>query len=383
MTVAQPAYQKAEAIESLGLDAGALDRAKERLGTFLASCAGPDGNTGGIDPLAARAARDVLEPGPLALFRLKPHVLAEMERVDTRDLGRFLAYRYRFDVYPEHYLLDAYPPSVEIELTSMCNFRCVFCFQSHRPFTRKSNGHMGHMPLERFRRLIDELAGKVEAITFASRGEPLLCPDITPMLAAVAGRFLALKINTNASMLTEDKCHALLSAGVSTLVFSADAAEEPLYGRLRRNGKLDQVVRNIRQFNQIRAAHYPGARTLTRVSGVHMLETEQDIEMMQAFWSDMVDQVTFVRYYAKENVYDEPLSSVSAPCSDLWRRMMIWWDGTVNPCEVDFMSALALGSVDDASISDLWRGPAYQALREHHQNGQRARVHPCNRCSLV
>src|SRR5207247_4422898 len=72
-----------------------------------------------------------------------------------------------------------------------------------------------------------------------SRGEPLACPLIKEMLSYLRGKFLALKMNTNASLLDEVKCHAILASEMNTLVFSADAAAEPAYSRSeeRRVGK--------------------------------------------------------------------------------------------------------------------------------------------------
>ena len=69
--------------------------------------------------------------------------------------------------------------------------------------------------------------------------------------------FLNLKLNTNASLLDERKTHAILQSGVKTLVFSADAAEEPLYSQLRVGGKLDQVLANVERFQKIRHTQYP------------------------------------------------------------------------------------------------------------------------------
>ena len=48
------------------------------------------------------------------------------------------------------------------------------CYQADRTFSTKSNGFMGHMKLDFLKDLIDELENNVEAITFASRGEPTL-----------------------------------------------------------------------------------------------------------------------------------------------------------------------------------------------------------------
>ena len=105
---------------------------------------------------------------------------------------------------------------------------------------------MGTMSLGLFKSLIDEAAGNCEAISLASRGEPLICPDIEKMLAYAEGKFLALKLNTNAWFLDEAKCHAILQAGVNTVVFSAESASEPNYSRLRVGGKLERVVKNIK-----------------------------------------------------------------------------------------------------------------------------------------
>ena len=78
-------------------------------------------------------------------------------------------------------------------------------------------------------RVVDELEGNVDFVTMASRGEPLLTKGIEEMLAYASGKFLGLKMNTNATFLTEEKAHAILQADLNTLVFSADAADPVTY----------------------------------------------------------------------------------------------------------------------------------------------------------
>ena len=50
------------------------------------------------------------------------------------------------------------------------------CYQADKSFSNKSNGYMGHMTLELFKKVIDEIEGNIEAVTLASRGEPTLNP---------------------------------------------------------------------------------------------------------------------------------------------------------------------------------------------------------------
>ena len=315
-------------------------------------------------------------------FKLYPHNIDEINCLTNDELPRYLSYRYRYDTFPQRLKLDHFPPCLQIEPTSICNYRCPFCFQVDSEFTKKSNGMMGMMSLDLYKRVIDQAEGNCEAVTLASRGEPLICVGIEEMLAYSAGKFLALKLNTNAWFLDEEKCHAILQAGVNTLVFSADAATEPAYSKLRVNGNLERVHKNIKLFRDIRVKHYPENQIITRVSGVKVPGTD-DLDAMDNFWGELADQVAFVDYNPWENVYDQPMNDVSDPCSDLWRRMFVWWDGKVNPCDSDFKSVLDMGSASSEELSEIWLSDKYQDLRKKHQAKNRSACSPCNRCTVI
>jgi len=315
-------------------------------------------------------------------FWLRPHIIEELRRITDDELPRYLFYRFRYDVFPAKKEIDTLPPCVQIEPTSVCNYRCVFCYQTDPKLQDRKAGHKGRMELDMFRQVVDQIEGEVEAVTLASRGEPLLCKDIVGMLEYISGKFLGLKINTNAWYLDEQKAHALLASGANTIVFSADAADDELYAKLRVNGRLERVLKNVRMFADIRAKHYPEARTITRVSGVKFSD-QQDFATIEEFWKDYVDQVAFVDYNPWVSVYDAEATGVTDACSDLWRRTFVWWDGRVNPCDVDYLSSLAVGNITETSLSDIWTGEAYAHLRGQHLQGERSGHVPCRNCSLV
>jgi radical SAM protein with 4Fe4S-binding SPASM domain len=333
--------------------------------------------------IVKKACDAILSPtGNGSSWALHDYVIQEMVRLKDEELARYLFYRYRYETFPRRMQLDDYPPCLQIEPASICNYRCVFCYQTDKQLTDPKNGHMGLMSVDLFKKIIDEAEGRCEAITLASRGEPLINRQIDEMLAYARGKFLAVKINTNAWYLDERKAHSILQADINTLVFSADAAVEPLYSQLRVNGKLERVLANIRQFREIRARHYPESRTITRVSGVRFCDG-QNIDDMEGLWGELVDQVAFVDYNPWENTYERPLSEITTPCSDLWRRTFVWFDGKVNPCDVDYRSTLAVGNVNQENLSSLWTGENYSALRASHLEKRRGAVSPCNRCTLV
>jgi len=317
-----------------------------------------------------------------APFALHSFNISEIEKLTDQELPRFLFYRYRYEVFPQQFQLDEFPPCLQIEPTSICNYRCVFCYQIDSSFNKKSNGMMGTMSFDLFKSLIDEAEGNCEAISLASRGEPLICPNIDKMLAYTEGKFLALKLNTNAWFLDEIKCHAILQAGVNTVVFSADSASEPSYSNFRVGGQLERVVKNIKRFHEIREKQYAHSSTISRVSGVKIPGSD-DIDHMERFWADWVDQVSFVDYNPWENTYQQPVNNITTACSDLWRRMFVWWDGSVNPCDSDYKSTLCVGKTPKNKLSTLWRSQQYEALRENHKNKKRQQCNPCDRCAVV
>ena len=331
--------------------------------------------------LAFKALMD-LDKGGIQKFSLRNHVIEEMARLRDAELVRYLRYRYGYDVFPKDKILSEYPPLVQIEPASICNYRCVFCYQTDERLTCKKDGQMGMMSLETFKKIIDQLEGNVEAITLASRGEPTVNPKLPDMLQYMSGKFLAVKLNTNASLLTDKLSRAILESDIQTLVISADAATEPLYSKLRVNGNLTRVLKNVKRFNEIKDTEFTNSRIITRVSGVKYSD-DQNIESQNNVWGSLVDQVAFVQYNPWENAYDAEYSGVDTPCSDLWRRMFLWWDGRVAVCDVDYLTKLIDDNISSDSIKNLWSGETYSLLRSRHMLGERNKLEPCSRCVVT
>jgi len=314
-------------------------------------------------------------------FNLKDNVIDELLTFEEKDILKYLIHRYRYEIFPIKKIIDDYPPYLQIEPTSICNYRCVFCFMTDPSLTNKKNGHMGQMSLELFRKIIDAAENNVEFISLASRGEPMACKDISKMLEYTIGKFLNLKINTNASLLDEEKIHAILSGGVKTLVISADAADTEAYKRLRVNGNLEKVLKNLELFNNIKEKNYSASKIITRVSGVKV-SNDQKFNDMQKVWGGLVDQVAFVNYNPWENSYDKESNNITQPCSDLWRRMFIWWDGKVNPCDTDYKSTLQIKKYN-GDLSETWLSENYQLIRNKHLNDKRQSLKPCRSCNVI
>ncbi len=310
---------------------------------------------------------------------LTKHELLEFKKLDEKNYARYLVYRYKYNMYPKLNIVDDYPPCVQIEPTSICNFRCVMCYQVDKSFSSKSKGFMGHMSFDLFKKCIDELEGNIEAITFASRGEPTLNQNIFEMIEYSNNKFLGLKINTNASMLNEKLIHKLLSSSIQTIVFSIDAKDKESYEKIRVNGNFDKTIKNLELFNNIRDKHYNRNDKIVRISGVK-INKNQNISDMKKKWGNVADIIAFTNYTPWESSYENEINNIMSACSELWTRMFVWWDGKVNPCDYDYKSYLSKWNLKEKKITDVWNSNEYNVLRSKHLNSQRNKIEPCKRC---
>ena len=312
-------------------------------------------------------------------FIINDMEINELKKIVEKDYARYLIYRYKYRFFSKEKKVGEYPPCLQIEPTSMCNFRCVMCYQSDKSFSNKSHGYMSNMSLDLYKKIIDEVQGKVEAITLASRGEPTLNKDFAKMLEYSNKKFLALKINTNASMLNEKLIHSILSTDIQSIVFSVDAADKETYEKIRVNGKFEKIIKNLELFSKIRREHYSKSKHIVKMSGVK-ISSDQSINKMEEKFKKLADVIAFVNYTPWESAYDNEINDLDHPCEELWTRMFVWADGKVNPCDYDYKSLLSKWNAKNQSVKEIWNSKDYNYLRNQHLHSQRKNIEPCKRC---
>lgn len=312
-------------------------------------------------------------------FILTLQEISEFFNIDKKNILRYVIYRYKYNNFPKLKILDNYPPNIQIEPTSVCNLRCIMCYQSDKSFSSKSQGFMGYMKFDLFKKIIDEIEGKIEGVTFASRGEPTLHPELDKLLKYCEGKFLALKLNTNATLLNEKKIHELLSSDLQQLVLSIDEKDKENYEKIRVNAKFEIIMKNLEMLKNIREKNYKNSKLRIRISGVK-INTSQSTETMNEFYKEFADEIALVDYSPWVSAYENSVNEIKEGCSDLYRQIYVWHDGKVNPCDFDFKSTLSKWSVKDDTIESIWNSDYYNNMRKLHNTKQRNKLEPCKRC---
>jgi len=292
----------------------------------------------------------------------------------------FLFHRFRFSFMPKARITPSVPSYVLIEPSSICNMRCPMCFQTDKSFTTKD--YMGKIEIDFFKSIIDECHKEgVGALTLASRGEPTLHPDLIDMLNYVKGKFFEVKINTNASRLNTKLSEAIISS-VNHVVFSIDSHISKEYEVIRKGGKFDNVLNNVKEFWRIRNSEKFSSKKLrVSISGIKVYDS-QDPVGFRKFWESYADDAYLnpaeERWDTYNNKSDDALKQ---SCIYPWERLYIWHDGVVNTCDVDYKSFLSPGNLKNGgSMINCWK--ELNKLRNIHLKGERTKILPCDRCGV-
>jgi len=185
-------------------------------------------------------------------------------------------------VYDREPGIIAWPTSLELELSNLCNFECVMCNGDLSSKIRRNREH--RPPLEvpyddSFVEQLVELIPTLQQVRF-SGGEPLL----HPILYKVCDRIIELRpdlridVSTNGSILNE-KVRRLIERATIQINISFESLRADRYEAIRVGSDHQRLLENIETF-----------RELVRPNGgLVTINTNP----MRETWSEMADMVRF------------------------------------------------------------------------------------------
>ncbi len=296
------------------------------------------------------------------------------------------------------------PFTVLIEPSSLCNFKCVQCFQSLKAdsyFTQNRK----NMPLARFQRVIEQLKAwpgdKIKVLKLSLYGEPLINPDFCAMLklareAAVTER---IETTTNASLLSRDIAEQLVLSQLDYARISIYAADQEKHRHITGSGiDINVIHENLRVLQEIKKRRNSEKPFVScKMLDSFGAENERFIGMYQ----DVTDEVyidkphswikvadgDFLKNYYQDNVGAAigDMTQHSSPriaCPMAFTTMTVRCNGDVSPCCVDFIGGTNLGNVDTGNLREIWNSERWiefqkmQLLNRKHENSS------CARCDI-
>ncbi len=154
----------------------------------------------------------------------------------------------RLAAWWEHKVLFEPKDWIQIEVTSRCNARCIYCPRTvyHRHWQNRD------LPLETLQRIMPVLP-KAALTYLQGWGEPLLHPDFATMVRMAKAAGGAVGSTTNGMLLNAGVIRDIVEAGLDILTFSLAGTSSACNDAARPGAPFDKVLEQIDRVQRIKA----------------------------------------------------------------------------------------------------------------------------------
>lgn len=282
-----------------------------------------------------------------------------------------------------------YPPVLKIDLSPLCNLHCPVCVHA----SPKDNSNLlaqqhfdsDHMmSVADFKKIIDEVKGKTQAVYLYLMGEPFMHPHIVEMSEYANAAGLNVLVSSHFSFKFPDKKIAEIArSGITHLELSIDGATQDIYEVTRIGGKLDYVLDNLQRLVAYKKAHqlqYPKieVQCLTFDHNRHQVPELKRMVMslgIDMFTTEDGDVGSWAEMAAENFNITAPKEDKLVPaCQWPYAAMVIKYNGDAIPCclfnmgkefSKDPAQSMALGNVFKDGVMKVWNNDAYQTVRRY------------------
>ncbi|MCM2323102.1 MAG: radical SAM protein [Oligoflexia bacterium] len=275
--------------------------------------------------------------------------------------------------------LQRAPRQLNIEVTSICNARCIMCPRE------KMTRPMEPMSRALYEKIIGEAAGLgIKRFALNGYGEIFSAKKdyryfITHLLARIPDARVI--INTNASLMTEEAAAFLIDAGVDTVHVDIDGATAETYEKIRVNLHYDLVVRNVRRLLELRKAR-GGGFPKVRVGIIRQPANEHEVGQFVAQWEGVADYVCRDFLVNRAGSVGLPTErNVRNACALPWFELNLYADGSAVLCCDDWNVEEPLGNARTQTIAEIWRGPRFREFRALQALGRAGEIGLCSKCN--
>jgi len=243
--------------------------------------------------------------------------------------------------------------TVEINPTELCNRTCSFCPRADAEVYPNRKLQMSVETAEKIGADLADasFAGDIHVTGF---GEPLLNPRLPEIVAALRQRLpgTLIEVITNGDRLNEKRIRTLLKAGVDHFIINCYDGE-------------DQVKQR---------------RALYESIGFDRYRFRQNFDEPGENAQSLIEKYGFTNRSGAAG--PAPAAPIGRPCHLPFYKMFIDWNGDVLLCCNDWLRQhTGLGNIHESSISRIWRGEAFNAVRRQLAAGNRC-GDACRNCDI-
>jgi radical SAM protein with 4Fe4S-binding SPASM domain len=260
-----------------------------------------------------------------------------------------------------------------------CNLKCPKCLVHGSDDIEAIKAIRGYMSLEDARKILDEVMVASPLVQPTLWSEPLLARDFRQHITDMKERGIAVALNTNGLLLTEEIAQFFVDIKLDSLFISIDATTPETLKKVRGVDKLEQIQEAVFRMLRVRGdATYPRIG----VSFAFEKENQQEHDEFVSYWVKYVDVVRVNQVYEGGRWQRIPMPENRVPCKAIYHTMAIHHDGDVSVCCLDGFKETNLGNVVKEGVKSVWLGEEFQKVRYYHETGQYDRIPFCKNCNV-
>lgn len=255
-----------------------------------------------------------------------------------------------------------YPLLVDLELSSKCNLHCPMCYTITEEFLSKVDKK--YMEIDLFKKVIDEIAGKVFAVRLSLRGESTLNKHFVEAVAyAKAKGIPEVSTLTHGKKFTGNFLRQSVAAGIDWITISIDGTGET-YNKIRHPLTWEATLGRLKEIKALKE-ELGVQKPVIKVQGIWPAIRENPSRYYNelAPYTDLIAYNPLIDYLRndKDIVYEENFA-----CPQLYQRLVIGSDGKVMMCSNDEDSQHVIGDAYTQTVHEIWHGEALSKVREAH-----------------
>lgn len=289
------------------------------------------------------------------------------------------------------------PFVLQIDPSSLCNFKCKFCPTGHKELLKETNRWSGLLELDLFKKIIDDLEefeSPIKMLRLYKDGEPFLNKNLPKMVAYAkkSGKIKFIETITNGSLLTPERAMPVIEAGIDRINISIDGMNDDqfveftgakvnfqkmvdnitfLYNN-RRNCKL--YIKTVSELlNEETEKLF--IDTFSKISDIYFIENTAPC------WPDF-DLQENVGVTVTEGRFGQDINPIEV-CPFVFYQMSINANGKASLCSPDWKHGNIIGDVTRESLKEIWNSSKLRDFQIKFLEGKRHEVDFCKHCEAI
>lgn len=300
------------------------------------------------------------------------------------------------------------PFSVHIDVCSLCNFKCSFCFQADVMGKKNKKFPHGMMEMDLFKKTVDDLKqfpDKIKKIKIGNHGEPTLHPLLPEFIEYIKKTNVAetIEVFTNGSKLNPKLNKALVDSGLQRINISLEGLSSERYLKVAA-AKInwDEFIENIKNLYDYSRSKGELSIYIKIVNHASELKgktvfsmTEEEKKYFYETFGNIADEIYIEKIVpqwaetqeGKQNdvdltgMYDQKTVRYKKVCPFIFMYLHINHDGIVSPCTLDWPRDVSIGDIKTNSSKEIWNGKILKDLQIQQLEGKRNEIKFCKDCS--